>query len=247
MRRFFVEDLGKDAGRASIRGDELRHLRVLRLKKGDAVALFDGSGLVRSGVIVSVGSSEAAIDLEPGVLPGGESGLHITLISGLIKGQKPDLVVQKATELGVKSIVFYHAGRSVPAPGGPAAEKRLERWRRIALGAVKQCGRSLIPGLAMEKGLRGAIARGQDAGLRLFFDERGGRPLDKVLGAAEKGCAEGRSVVLLIGPEGGFTEEERAMVIKEGFTACTLGPRVLRAETAAITAAALLQHRLGDI
>jgi len=247
LRRFFVKDLGKEAGQASIRGDELRHLRVLRLKKGDAVALFNGSGLVRSGAIVSIGSSEAVVSLEPGAQAQGESDLHITLISGLTKAQKPDLVVQKATELGVKSIVFYHAGRSVPALGSSAAEKRLERWRRIALGAVKQCGRSLIPALTMAKGLDGAMANGQGAGLRLFFDEKGGQPLDKALGATKKGGAEGRSVVLLIGPEGGFTEEERAVVIEEGFTACTLGPRVLRAETAAITAVALLQHRLGDI
>ncbi len=246
MRRFFVPDLDTSSDEASIEGEELRHLRVLRLERGDPVTLLNGRGLERSGVLLSVGRHEAVVRLGPAARDRGESCLDITLICGLIKAQKPDLIVQKTTELGVKSIIFYRARRSVPSLRDKARQRRLVRWRAVALGAVKQCRRSRVPSLDLVPCLSEAIGALPQPSCLLFFDEMGGLPLSEAI-QEMKDLSPPPPLALLIGPEGGFTGEERTMVLEKGFRACSLGPRVLRAETAAIVATALVQEGLGDI
>jgi len=245
VRRFFAEGLSADSAEVSLRGDELRHLKVLRLGEGEKVALFNGRGLDCMGVITSVSRASAVVAIESTVASSGESPLNITLLAGLTKAQKPDLIVQKATELGLKSLIFYFAGRSVPEVSEARLNRRLERWRRIALGAVKQCGRSIVPALSCKATLASAIGAANDAGVKLFFYEGGGLPIAEVLAGQEGRAPKG--LAILIGPEGGFTEEESLMAQRSGYMACTLGPRILRAETAAIAAVAILQNLLGDI
>ncbi len=244
MRRFFIEGLREGAVEASIRGEEFRHLKVLRLREGERVTLFDGKGHESYALLTSIGRSGAKVSIEGTAPSMAEPSTDIILVAGLTKAQKPDLVVEKATELGVSAIVFYYAERSVLLVRGARIAEKLERWRRIAIGAAKQCGRSIVPTLSCRPMLASAmdLARAE-AGL--FFYEGGGLPLDRALEEERLGAPG--SIALLIGPEGGFTEEERATALEKGYRACTLGPRILRAETAAITAVALVQHALGDI
>ncbi len=226
-------------------GGEFRHLKVLRLKEGERVILFNGKGLGVKAVIRSIGEAVAEFDIEGADASRRESPLGIILISALTKGDKPDLIVQKATELGVSSIIFYPAGRSVPEVRGERLDKRLGRWNRIALGAVKQCGRYTLPVIKIEPGFAGAMERAASAEVKLFFYEGGGPPVGEVL---EGRRAEGpKSMAILIGPEGGFTETEYGLAVSSGYKPCKLGPRILRAETAAIAAVAIAQNLLGDI
>jgi len=247
MRRFFAGDMTAGCEEARIRGDEFRHMRVLRLKTGDHLVVFNGMGLEREGRILSMRGTEAVVSLGPGSTGRGESPLRITLVSGLTKGEKPDFIVQKATELGVRAIVFYHAERSVPAPSEKRAERRLARLRRIALEAVKQCERSFVPHVYLETDLAEALDSVPDEDKKIFFYEGFGASTGKALAMDGRGAGTPAGVTLLTGPEGGFTGEERALALERGFTPCTLGPRILRAETAAITAVALVQHALGDL
>jgi len=245
LRRFFIEGLTVDSTQAWLRGDEFRHLKVLRLSEGDRVALFNGRGLEFKGVISSIKKDAAGVAIQSAAPSQAESPLDIVLLAGLPKGQKPDLIVQKATELGVKSIIFYCAGRSVPLARGARTDKRLDRWGRIALEAVKQCGRSAVPLISFEQGLKEAMARASSAGIKLFFDEHGGRPVGEALEGWRGRSPQG--LALLIGPEGGFTDEERDLALRSAYVACGLGPRILRAETAAIAVVAIVQNLLGDL
>jgi len=245
VRRFYVEGLTADSSNARLMGDELRHLKVLRLKEGEKVILFNGRGLGVKAVIRSIGEAGAELAIEGADSSRRESPLAIILISALTKGDKPDLIVQKATELGVSSIIFYSAGRSIPEVRAVRLDKRLGRWNRIALGAVKQCGRYTLPFINIESGFAEAMERAASAEVKLFFYEGGGLPVGEVL---EGRRAEGpKSMAILIGPEGGFTEPEYGLAISSGYKPCGLGPRILRAETAAIVAVAIAQNLLGDL
>ncbi|MFQ5480072.1 MAG: RsmE family RNA methyltransferase [Thermodesulfobacteriota bacterium] len=244
MRRFFIEDLTSNTAEAVLRGEELRHLKVLRLTEGEVVSLFNGRGLELLGRIISLAANEARLSIIKEIEPCGESPLNIILLAGLSKANKPELIIQKATELGVSSIVFYSAGRSVPGLKAGKADNKLKRWRRVALEAVKQCRRSIIPLITFEDGLARALAAAARVDVKLFFYEGGGRPAREILSGFNENVIS--SAALLIGPEGGFTETERGAALSNGFIETSLGPRILRAETAAIVSVALVQSLLED-
>lgn len=245
MRRFFVKEATEDSVEARLRGDELRHLKVLRLREGDEVLLFNGKGLELTGRIKSLGEVEALVDILSTALYRRESPLNTILLAGLPKADKPDFVVQKATELGVSSIIFYSAKRSVPEASGLKLEKKLLRWHRIALEACKQCGRTSLPLIAYQRRLTDALTSAVFAEVKLFFNEAGGRPIKEIL-EVYRGRQLPRSAVMLIGPEGGLTEAEGYEALQSGYIAATMGPRTLRTETAAITCVAIVQNLLGD-
>ncbi len=246
MRRFFVEEAAVDSREVSLRGGELRHLRVLRLREGDEVILFNGKGLELKGVIITINEVLASVKILSTLNLRGESPLYITLLVGLPKAHKADLIVQKATELGVNSIVFYSASRSVPDITTSKMEKKLQRWRRIALGAVKQCGRSCVPEIIFRRSLSEALEEAASSRVKLFFFEGGGSSLGEVLTKAGGDNTPPRSAVVLIGPEGGFTEAEGEEALNADFITIGLGPRILRTETAALVSVALVQNCLGD-
>ncbi len=217
---------------------------VLRLTEGDEVSLFNGRGLEVLGKITSITKELARVSIISTTEPCGESTLKITLLAGLSKAHKPELIIQKATELGVNAIVFYSAGRSVPDVSARKIDTKLLRWRSVALEAAKQCRRSIVPLVTFEQGLAKALRAAASAEVKIFFYEDGGRVVADIL-SVHKGSLP-QSAAILIGPEGGFTEAERASALDAGFTEATLGPRILRTETAAIVSVALLQHLLGD-
>ncbi len=258
-RRFYAPPgaFGSNLESVSLAADEARHLRdVLRLQPDDEVYVFDGLGREfhckversergeRDGAQLKVlGQVESARS---------ESPFQLTLAVALLKGEKFDLVVQKATELGVACVVpvvTKHA--DIRLRDASDAAKRVARWQRIALEAAKQSGRAVVPEVAspilfesLIQDTRRETERSEAAVQGLMFSERDGEPL---LEARKDLPANPSSLIALIGSEGGWADEEIGGAREAGWQIVTLGGRTLRAETAAITVAALLQHLFGDL
>jgi 16S rRNA (uracil1498-N3)-methyltransferase len=228
----------------TLAADEARHLRdVLRLKTGDAVYVFNGAGREFRCLVENVRRDSVDLRIDSELQPASpESQLQLKLGVALLKGEKFDLVVQKATELGVRQIVpviTRHA--DIQLRDESDASKRVARWQRIALEAAKQSGRAVVPEVSTPVSFESFLAGTTDAELCLMFSERDGGGLWLIAGR------EPRSVAALVGSEGGWSKEEIESAREHEFHVLTLGGRILRAETAAITATALLQHLFGDL
>ena len=245
MARFFLPRTRIDGRRASIVGPELEHLRrVLRLRPGDHILAFDDSGWEHEAVIRTLDDAQGEVEILRSHQAERESPLAVMLALALTKGDKIDYVVEKATELGVKTIAPFVSRYTVPRLNEAKTAHRAERWRKIALSAAKQCGRTLLPEVLPVNDYRDTLSQGGPAGLKLFlWEKEGGQTLKEVHSREPRA----ESVILVIGPEGGFTEEEAEMARAQGYTIVYLGPRILRAETAALTALALVQHLWGDL
>jgi len=212
--------------------------RVLRLKPGDPIRVFDGTGReIRAELLTASPSSALARVLEERTLPASR-GIRITLGQVAPRGSHMDLIVAKATELGVARIALLETAHSVMRGAG-----RLERWRRIAAEAAEQCGRSEIPELAILGGLPPFLASRPSAEPLLLLDAGAEAvPLSAACGA----LAGATALSLLVGSEGGFDPEEVARCRAAGAVPAWLGPRLLRSETAALAALAVIQAILGD-
>jgi 16S rRNA (uracil1498-N3)-methyltransferase len=231
--RLFVPRTAIGDATVEIDGDELRHLRTLRLAPGDTLTVFDDTGAEYTVRLARIDRRTARGTIVRRAVVSRESPLELTLVPALLKGPRMDVVIEKATELGVCRIAPMVTARCVAARGHVA------RWRRIALAAAKQCGRTRVPAIEEPVVLAARLAADW-RGLRLIAweetTERGWNQLPKAV----------ESVVVLLGPEGGFTPSEAADARAAGFAPVSLGARVLRAETAAVVAAALCQHHWGD-
>jgi 16S rRNA (uracil1498-N3)-methyltransferase len=245
VARFFIPKKNIQNGRATLTGAELEHMRrVLRLGPGDAVTLFDDEGFEHEATIASYSAGAAEIVIVKSARPERESPLAVTLAQALGKGDKLDLVVEKATELGVAAIVPFVCGRTVPKLDRDAATRRRERWRRIALGAAKQSGRTRVPEIYELVDFSMLVERPSAFDLKIIFWENEQERGLKQLHAQHPRIA---SLFLVVGPEGGFTAEEAALASAGGFYAVGLGRRILRTETAAVAAVALTQFLWGDL
>ena len=233
MLRLFVPEAPAADGTVHIPRAELRHLHALRLGPGDRLCVFDDAGREHAVVLDRVTAREARGRVVATSVVTHESPLELVLVAALVKHDKMDWVVEKATELGVSRIVPVTTRYTV------ARGAHLERWRRIVVAAAKQCGRTRIP-VVDEPRTFADVVREPWRGLRLLAweDEQAVRWAD-LPGATT-------AVTLLIGPEGGFDDGEVAAARAGGFVTVSLGGRVLRAETAAVVATALCQHRWGD-
>ena len=250
-RRFYAPPSAFAEGGAGLvlSEEESRHLRdVLRLRAGDEAFVFDGEGREFACVVSEPGGRKGAARLEVrgrAEAPSPESPLGLTLAVALLKGEKFDLVVQKATELGVSFISPVLTKRSdVRLRDERDAAHRVERWRRLALEAAKQSGRARVPVVGAPRSFEAAVEdeAGADT-LRVLFAERGGVGLNDL----PRGSAPPPSVSALVGPEGGWDDAEVELARERGWSVVTLGGRTLRAETAALTVCALLQNLYGDL
>lgn len=244
MRRFFVEEMDKGSTRSRIAGAEFTHLKkVLRLSVGADVVLFNGRGLVMRAVIEQMGKDMAGVRIAGPIEETNESPVEITLLQAFVKVDKPEFIIQKATELGATAISFYSTERSVPlAPN----KTREARWRKVAIGAAKQCRRSVLPDISVGGTLADVLSDWEFRGglkLALWEGVSGAGNIKEALRSAPGTSA----VVVLVGPEGGFSKDEMDAAGRAGFISVGLGPRILRAETAAISALTLLQYELGDL
>jgi 16S rRNA (uracil1498-N3)-methyltransferase len=207
---------------------------VLRLEAGAPVEVFDGAGSAWDASFT--GSDLRLGERRPAPLP----GAVVWLAFALSRGEKGDWIVQKGTELGVARLVPWQADRSVVRLQPDRAAERARRWRRIAEEAARQCGRADVPEVVVPASLAGALTA--PAGFkRIAFHAGAGAPLAEVV----RGGASG--FLAVVGPEGGLTDREVEACLDAGCALATLGPRVLRAETAAVAVAALLQHLAGDM
>jgi 16S rRNA (uracil1498-N3)-methyltransferase len=244
MARFFVPRKSINHQRATVEGPELDHLRkVLRLGPGDSIIVFDDAGWEHEAVIRSLSAQAAEIDVLRSFQVERESPLQLTLAVGLTKGEKMDFVVEKATELGAQAIVPFVSAYTVPKLDQRKIEKRGERWQKIALAAAKQCGRTRIPEIFPLVNFENMVQ--QTAGpLNLLFWEKEAHQTLKQVHATDP---DARSIFLVTGPEGGLSDQEADLAQQHGFKAIRLGRRILRAETAAVTAASLVQFLWGDL
>jgi 16S rRNA (uracil1498-N3)-methyltransferase len=223
--------------------DEAHHLtRVLRLGSGARVFVFDGEGVEHECEVARVAKHEVDLNLLRRLDDAVESPLRLTLAQALIKGDKFDWVIQKATELGASRIVPLVTELSDIKRAEERAEQRLQRWRRISLEALKQCGRRRLVEICEPASFDeycGSAARGAC----LIFSERGGESLAEVSAKLR----DANQLSLCVASEGGWSERELQRAASCGFTPVSLGSRILRTETAAIVAVSLAQHLFGDL
>ena len=215
--------------------------RVLRLRRGDPMVLFNGDGVDYACELTESGASGASVRVLAAQASTGESPLRITIAQALARGEKMDWIVQKATELGVAAIVPLVTERSEVKLDAGRADKRLAHWRGVAAGACEQSGRARVPGVhapaTLSSWLQSLDLRKSETRLALLPD---GELSVRALGRIES------EVLLAVGPEGGFGESDIAALRNAGFRGLTLGPRILRTETAGIAAIAALQALFGD-
>ncbi len=238
MRRFFAPIDSFENGRIRLDADETRHLRdVLRLHVGDEVSVFDGDGREYRCSILEIEKKNSEVLIVEETAPSSpESPLDITVAATILNGEKYDLIIQKAVELGVSRLIPLNTVRCDVKLKD--AEKRMGRWRRIALEATKQSGRAKLMQISEPYAFIDLIPdlKGENA---VMFSERDGVDFSSI--AADK------KITALYGPKGGWDDSELVSAAKHGINIVTLGGRILRAETASIAITAILQHRFGDL
>lgn len=214
---------------------------VLRLRAGAAVRIFDGAGSEFEAVLDEVSRRTVSARLGGTAGACGESPLHLVLALSPLKGDRMELALQKATELGVAEVWPVVTFRTDTAARPALKGARMERWERVVSGAAEQCGRAVVPRVAPTTTLEGLLERPFDGTRVVLLETPGHAALPSLAVDAF------RPLLLLVGPAGGFEPTEAARLLAVGFLAASLGPRILRAETAAVAAAAVAQAAWGDL
>lgn len=244
MHRFHLAPEAWDSGRLD--ADESHHcLNVLRLEPGDRLTVFDGAGREATAALREAAGGRATLELGPASVSA-RPPVSLTLAQAVPKGKNMDLIVQKAVELGAAAIVPLLSDRTVVQLDPAEARRKQEKWAEVALEACKQCGQNFLPTVAEPVAPRHFLESGARFDLRLVASlQPDARPIKRVL--AEYAAASGgppTSVVVLVGPEGDFTPAELALAKTHGCLPVTLGPIILRTETAAIYCLSVLGHEL---
>ncbi len=239
MHRFYAPDSASSDGRVHLAADETHHLRdVLRRSPGDTVHVFDGKGSEYLCRIDAISKHETILEIIGTVVPVAESSLDLTLASVVMRGEKYELIIQKAVELGVTHFIPLLSARCEVRLKD--VERRSSRWQMIARDAAKQCGRATEMSIGgISTAAEFVNSAGTEMGTNVMFAERGGENFESIKTA--------RHMTAMIGPKGGWDDSELQAAIDAGFTIITLGGRIMRAETAAISIVAILQHRFGDL
>jgi 16S rRNA (uracil1498-N3)-methyltransferase len=241
LTRVYVDAPVAAGRRLVVEGSAANHIaRVLRLRSGDALTVFDGTGGEFGARIEELHKEAVVVAVEEHRPLDRESPLPLTLMQGISRGERMDWIVQKATELGASRIVPVFTKRSVVRLDGKQAERKLQHWRAITVAACEQCGRNRIPALAAPVDFFDVLAADSSGSTRLLLSPTGDLRIDDLQEV-------GKGITVLIGPEGGLEEVEKEAAIAAGFQAVRLGPRVLRTETAAIAALTIIQRYFGDL
>ena len=236
--RFYLDAPLRAGGVCTLPEDSAHHaVHVLRLREGDEVALFNGRGGEFAARIASMQRLRIGIDLLQHRAIERESPLRVTLVQGVSAGERMDSTVRKAVELGVAQVQPVLAARSVARPKGERAENRRSHWQKVVIAACEQCGRNRVPEVLPLLPLADYRPAGDVAGILLSPSAE--LPLSKL-------PLKGNQFILAAGPEAGFTAQEEAALVEAGFAPASLGPRVLRTETAAVAALAALSALRGD-
>jgi 16S rRNA (uracil1498-N3)-methyltransferase len=241
-RRFFIEPSQIENGTARITGDAARQIgKVLRLKEGDFICLLDGSGNEHDALITAITRDAVTARILGTGSCAREPALTLSLALCLPKGDKVELIIGKCAELGISRYVIVSSERTIARVESARLNERLTRWRKIAAEAAEQCGRAVVPeikGMVAFADLVGLIAE-HDLAL-IAWEEEGGVSLRQTL----RTNSDAKSVLLIVGPEGGLTEAEVEMAKCAGAKSVSLGKRLLRVETAAISAVAVIMYEM---
>ncbi len=239
VSRFYCASLVPANTPMQLPDEVFRHaVQVLRMKPGALLNLFDGQGLEYQAQLEQVGKRQATVSLKQQIDTDNESPLDILLMQGISRGERMDYAIQKAVELGVKRIMPVVTERCNVQLSGDRAEKRINHWQGVIISACEQSGRSYLPDLLPITSIDAALENVNDA-CKLVLDPEAIKSFSSVKKADQ--------IALLIGPEGGLSETEVQRANDVGFTGITLGPRILRTETASAAALAMVQAGWGDI
>jgi 16S rRNA (uracil1498-N3)-methyltransferase len=244
LARFFIPSERIRGEKLRLAASELDHMKALRVSAGDVVHLFDERGREHEAIVRVFSRREAEVEILRSYAGAGESGLEIKLAQAVGKGEKMDWVVEKAVELGARAFLPFVCAHTVPRLDAEKSAQRLRRWERIALSAAEQSGRSRLMAVEPLASFEEVLEEAPAHDLRLFCWE-GERSMG--LGEVKRACPRASRVLLAIGPEGGFSRDEAERARAAGFCTVHLGPRVLRTETAAVAALALVQWLWGDL
>lgn len=245
MPRFFVNEENIFSDYIMITGEDVKHIRnVLRLKAGEEIVLCNGKGIDYIAVIDRFGSNEIKASIRDVKQSCSEPTLEVVLFQGIPKANKMDFIIQKSVELGVKSIFPVITERTVVKfKSDRDIEKKVKRWQRISLEAAKQCNRGIIPSIELPITFENALELSKDTELKII-------PYEKQTRYSIKRCISNSNVkkaAVYIGPEGGFEDAEIEKARLFNIEPVTLGPRILRTETAAVAVLSILMYEVGDI
>jgi 16S rRNA (uracil1498-N3)-methyltransferase len=246
MRRFFVERIEREQGACIVRGSEARHIAtVLRMRPGDRLILMDRSGSRFEARITSSGSREVHVVLERPLPSPHSSQVEISLCQALLKSQAMDYVIQKSSEIGVKQILPFTCERTVVKADGHRAAVKLQHWNEVALHAATQSDRDIPAQMGRICSFQETMAlwAGQEAVKAILWEEEDSEDLKALV----RRSLPAKRFVGVVGPEGGFSRHEIQVAGEAGFRSVSMGHRVLRAETAAIALAAIVQYEWGDL
>ena len=225
---------------ARIDGQAAHHINhVLRLRPGSSISIFDGQGNEYNAVLLGIGRTELSAIIGEPAAGIAESPLHITLAQGVARNDRMDIILQKAVELGVSTIQPLWMQRCQTHLKAARLEKRVRHWLGVIISACEQCGRTTLPHLVAPDSYPHWINNLQEGGCRLMLQPEGGTSLKAMAPPRENIC-------VLVGPEGGLNPDEQLLAGSAGFLGIRLGPRILRTETAALTALAGMQTLWGD-
>jgi 16S rRNA (uracil1498-N3)-methyltransferase len=246
MRRFYIEEIREEDGFCVISGSEARHIsKILRMGRGDRLVLFDAKGIRFQAVIRSVGPQNVRVVIEKSLPKSPPAVVEITLCQSLLRSQPMDYIVQKTSELGIHCIVPFISEKTVVRPDNKALINRTRHWYKIAQSAAKQSDRGapieIEPLISFHKMID--YWKGENGFKVILWEAEDARGLKSLI---QKYPRE-KKMIGIIGPEGGFSIKEIAVAEKAGFIPVSLGLRILRAETAAITLAAIFQYEWGDL
>jgi 16S rRNA (uracil1498-N3)-methyltransferase len=246
MRHFYIEPAMAENPAVTLTGAEVHHLRdVLRLNPGDHLKLFDGTGYEYDAVIQALSASTAELVITGKRRITAESTLRLVIAQAFLKGKKLDKILPSLCELGMSQWIPFFSQRSVPCPDKKRLAGRLERWEKIARESFKQCRRSVLPKITAPLAFDEMLKLGQNHELKYIFWE------GQSSGHSQKGLAAPRlvtnGIMMVLGPEGGFSRQEIEKAGCYGFESIGLGPRILRAETAAVAVCTLAQYLFGDM
>ncbi len=226
----------------TITGENAKHIeKSLRMKAGEEITLVDSDGIQHNAVIDDIIPNNVKVKINESFKCENEPNVTVTLYQALPKGDKMDFIVQKAVELGVNAVVPVISARCISRPDQKALNKKVERWQKIALQAAQQSRRGIIPQVKQAVSFKQAVQNLQGDSCNIIFYECGGEKVNKII---KDSC---KHINMFIGSEGGFEQQEVQSVIEKGGRAATLGKRVLRAETAPLTALSVIMYETGNL
>jgi 16S rRNA (uracil1498-N3)-methyltransferase len=244
MQRFYIDKQAIDSGTITIAGSEARHIgKVLRLKEHDSITLFDDNGTIYNGTIISKDHKQVQVRIERESRDHDQQEANIVLGQALTKGSKMDLIVQKSTELGVSRIIPFSSARTIMRYDEKQSVGRVRHWQRIALASAKQSGRRSVPAVANITDFDRLVASDLPGYLKIIlWEEENAVRLRQVL----KQSTALNPLIFLVGPEGGFAQDEVVRAREQGFITASLGNTVLRTETVSSAVLSVIRYETGD-